>query len=139
MNEARITINLSEYEGFKRTIQQKDEYITQCVNNGKIKRHDIDHTIFCKHIGLGMGHYGLFDNFRLLSKDYEEYLTDSGVKEINSVELKKAITEILKYKKEWEGDYKEKLKDIEDILNIRDDVKNKTWLDRLVYLFTGVL
>jgi DNA-directed RNA polymerase subunit N (RpoN/RPB10) len=142
MKEARITITLSEYEGFKRTIQKKDEYIAQCVNNGKIKRHDIDRTIFCKHMGLGhmgLGHYNFNRQIRLLSEDYTEYLTVSDAEKINSIESRKAITEILKYKKEWESDYKEKIKDIKDYQNIIDDIGNKTWIDRLVYLFTGLL
>lgn len=134
MKEARITINLSEYEGFNRTIQKKDEYITQCVNNGKIKRNDIHTTIFYQHMGIGA--YDYHQRIRLLCEGYEEYLTDSGAEEINNDELRKAITEIRKYKKEWEADFKEKSSTLD---NIKNEIRNKSWVDRLVYLFTGEL
>ena len=84
MKEARITINLSEYEGFKRTIQSKDEYITQCVNNGKIKRNDVFNTIFYKYLDP----YSFHPVIRLLSEDYKEYLTKSELEEINNKKLK---------------------------------------------------
>ncbi len=134
MKEARITINLSEYEGFKRTIQKKDEYITQCVNNGKIKRNDIHTTIFYQHMGIGA--YDYHQRISLVSEGYTEYLTDSGVEEINNAKLKKAITEIRKYKKEWEADYKSECSILD---NTKNEIMNKSWVDRLVYLFTGEL
>ena len=37
IEDKRITINLSEYEGLHNTIKQKEEYIQKCVVEGKIK------------------------------------------------------------------------------------------------------
>jgi len=132
MKEARITINLSEYEGFKRTINKKNEYINECVINGKIKRNDVTNVVFYKYLDPFCFH----NEIRLVSEDYKEYITSRQIDDINNEEFKKAITEICKYKKEWEADYKSK---VSDINNRWAEINNKSWVDRLHYLFTGNL
>ena len=130
MEQPRITINLDEYENLKRIIKSKDEYITQCVNNGKIKRKDVTSTIFYRDTGM----YSYMPEIRLFSEDYTEYLTDSAVEEINNKELKMAIKEIRKYKKKWEDDFNAKSESLDR--KIREN-KHNSFAERLIYLFTG--
>lgn len=131
MEQPRITINLNQYEDLNRTINKKDEYINECVINGKIKRNDVTYTLFSRDINL---YSHVFGGIRLVSKDYTEYLTKKSLDSINSKNLKESIAEIYKYKTEWESDFKSKIKMVEDE---RIDINSKSFIERLVYLFTG--
>ena len=107
--------------------------LNECVINGKIKRKDVVSWVFNTY----REPYGYcFGGIRLLSEDYKEYLTNDSVDKINSKELKGAINEIYKHKKEWEKDYNSKVKYLAEK---EKEIDNKTWVDRLIYLFLGKL
>jgi len=128
IEDKRITINLSEYEGLHKTIKQKEEYIQRCVVEGKISHKEITTYLFSHHTGL----FGYGCSIQLLK--YSQNMTSDEVEKINNEKIKEAIKDIYNQKEIWHS----------EVIEIRksafrlDDCLSAGFLTRLKWLFTGV-
>lgn len=121
-NDKTVTLPLVEYEQLLANIKEKDDLLTQCIEEGKVLVRDkivyMVSTPLCYHDDI---------------MDVKNAFTVTSPEELSediNIEVLRALSRLEAYHQKCDGIYK-------DCMSYKQKLQNKTLWRRFVYLFTG--